>query len=163
MNHVMNESVRNFLGLAALLCAFHDAAATPDPLKYKPSPKYVREYPMAVKDAALSGMHSVLLLENGTIRCTGWNDEGECEPPAGLTDSVQVVAGQGFSAARNAAGKVTTWGKAPAWQEGRKARWLTASRFDLGGILDDGSIWFSDTGPFALAGVNFTRLARSYN
>lgn len=146
MNHAMNESVRVFLGIAALMCALHNAAAIPFNPEFKRAPKCVREYSLAVKDAALGGEHSVLLLENGSLRCTGWNGDGECEPPPGLTGTVQVVAGNRFSAARNAAGKVTTWGKAPVWPEGRTARWIVADNETLGAVLDDGSLWSNSTG-----------------
>ncbi len=73
MDHTMKVSVRDSLGLAALACALQNAAASPPNTEFKPAPRLIREYFLAVKDAALGREHSVLLLENGSLRCTGWN------------------------------------------------------------------------------------------
>lgn len=145
------------------------AAGTPAPAgaspamytrKVKPVPEYRREYRLALKDAAFSDKHSVLLLENGTLRCTGYNGDKECEAPPGLTDLVQVVAGNGFSAARSASGNVFLWGRKMGWPEGRKARSLVVDDDDaFGAILDDGNVWLHEGGIVDTGGAKLTKLS----
>jgi hypothetical protein len=131
------------------------------PRDVKSPPEYVREYRLAVKDAALGEQHSVLLLENGRLRCTGYNADGQCEPPTGLTGVVQVVAGDRFSAARDAAGKVTVWGRGPAGLSGFTALWVATDGKRLGTVLQDGRLWFSDTGLMDTGGAKLAKLVMS--
>lgn len=119
--HAMKARFWKMLVFAVLTGAPLPAGAIPaTPRDVKPPPECLREYRLAVKDAALGVQHSVLLLENGKLRCTGYNGDAECEPPAGLTGAVQVVAGDRFSAALDTAGKVTVWGPRP---DGRVFVW----------------------------------------
>jgi len=54
--------------------------------------------------------HSVLLTTSGTVQCFGANNMGQSTVPAGLTNVVQVAAGDDFSLARKADGTVVEWG-----------------------------------------------------
>ncbi len=87
----MNVSVRKLLCLAALTCAFQDAAAIPFTAEFKPAPKLVREYFLTVKDAALGGEHSVLVLENGKL-IAGFNRN---HPIIGLTKAGSIEGDPG--------------------------------------------------------------------
>lgn len=54
--------------------------------------------------------HKLVVTEDGRVYAWGWNDYGECDVPADLTDVVAVVAGDFHSLALKADGTVVAWG-----------------------------------------------------
>lgn len=55
-------------------------------------------------------IHCLALKADGTVAAWGWNGEGQCDVPAGLSNVVFVAAGNGVSLAIKADGTVTAWG-----------------------------------------------------
>jgi len=56
------------------------------------------------------GAHVLVLKANGTVLAFGLNGEGQCNVPGGLTNVVDIAAGQNHSLALKSDGKVVHWG-----------------------------------------------------
>jgi alpha-tubulin suppressor-like RCC1 family protein len=91
------------------------------PLKLQPPPLTVLAPTPKVVQVAVSVTHACALLDDGTVRCWGTNDEGELgdgtdvsratpEPVVGLQRVVQISVGRGTSCARIADGTARCWG-----------------------------------------------------
>ncbi|HEX2747143.1 MAG TPA: hypothetical protein VHM91_04020 [Verrucomicrobiales bacterium] len=100
-----------------------------------------------VKSFALGKRHTIILFEDGSLRCQGCNLSGECTPPAGLKPALEVTAGEDFSAARLEDGSVVTWGTGvkgvPA---GIRSISIKASDNDLLIVTSEGKVWSTDHG-----------------
>lgn len=70
------------------------------------------ELPGPVRKVSHGATHTLFLLRDGSIFCTGLNDHGQCSIPPGLPPCTDVAAGLGISYAV-AAGKVVAWGLNP--------------------------------------------------
>lgn len=54
--------------------------------------------------------HFVALLNDGTVVAWGYNDEGQCNVPAGLSDVVDISSGYKISVAVKSDGTLVGWG-----------------------------------------------------
>lgn len=61
---------------------------------------------------AAGGFHSVAVLSDGSVAAWGYNTSGQADVPAGLSNVVEVVAGQALSAALSSDGVLLSWGAA---------------------------------------------------
>eukprot|EP01065_Artemidia_motanka_P050419 TRINITY_DN861_c0_g1_i6.p1 TRINITY_DN861_c0_g1~~TRINITY_DN861_c0_g1_i6.p1 ORF type:complete len:413 (+),score=117.57 TRINITY_DN861_c0_g1_i6:63-1241(+) len=57
-----------------------------------------------------SGEHWAAVLDDGTVRCFGSNEKGECDVPSDLRSAVSCACGRGSTAAVCADGSVRWWG-----------------------------------------------------
>eukprot|EP01065_Artemidia_motanka_P047142 TRINITY_DN7310_c0_g1_i4.p1 TRINITY_DN7310_c0_g1~~TRINITY_DN7310_c0_g1_i4.p1 ORF type:complete len:163 (+),score=36.22 TRINITY_DN7310_c0_g1_i4:3-491(+) len=64
----------------------------------------------AVADSA-GGVHCAALLDDGSVRCFGDNDVGQCDVPSGLRDVVSVECGERSTFALHADGRLSWWGR----------------------------------------------------
>eukprot|EP01065_Artemidia_motanka_P047144 TRINITY_DN7310_c0_g1_i6.p1 TRINITY_DN7310_c0_g1~~TRINITY_DN7310_c0_g1_i6.p1 ORF type:complete len:144 (+),score=28.75 TRINITY_DN7310_c0_g1_i6:3-434(+) len=64
----------------------------------------------AVADSA-GGVHCAALLDDGSVRCFGDNDVGQCDVPSGLRDVVSVECGKRSTFALHADGRLSWWGQ----------------------------------------------------
>jgi hypothetical protein len=55
-------------------------------------------------------MHSLAVRPDGTVRCFGWNSQGQSQPTAGLSSVVRVAGGLEHSLALKSDGTVVAWG-----------------------------------------------------
>lgn len=66
--------------------------------------------PTVLKAVSQSATHTLYLLTDGTLRASGKNDMGQLNTPQGLSDVLEVVAGEGFSLAVTKNGSLVGWG-----------------------------------------------------
>lgn len=65
-------------------------------------------YSTSINYSAL--LHTMALLESGTVACWGSNSQGQCAVPPGITDAVGIAAGGQFSLALRSNGTIAAWG-----------------------------------------------------
>lgn len=119
-----------------------------------------------VKQVSVGALHSLYLLDDGTIRAAGSNEFGQSSVPSGLSNVKQVSAGYFFSLALLQDGSVRAWGRNQYGEtnlasiSGSRVTDIAAGGSHAVALLDDGTVrcWgFSEYGqtkvPSGLNGV----------
>ncbi len=118
-------------------------------------------HPQEVVDLASGRWHSCVVLRDRTVRCWGWNYDGQLGDGTrsghnapivvqGLRDIVEVRAGWDFSCARASGGAVHCWGENDYGQLGDGDRHTRATPVSVVGIRDARQITVGETHACAL-------------
>ena len=101
-----------------------------------------------VVQADSSNYHAAVTHSDGTVTCWGYNANGQCDVPVGLTGVFMVVAGDGFTIALKTDGAIVEWGSLPGTAPAISAG-AFISCFDNtpNVLLDDGTVvaWGSNS------------------
>lgn len=118
-------------------------------------------HPQDVVDLSSGRWHSCVVLRDRSVRCWGWNYDGQLgdgtrsghNAPIVVTevrDAVEVRAGWDFSCARTSSGAVQCWGENDYGQLGNGDRHTSASPVAVLGIRDARQITVGETHACAL-------------
>ncbi len=118
-------------------------------------------HPQEVVDLASGRWHSCVVLRDRTVRCWGWNYDGQLGDGTrsghnapivvqGLRDIVEVRAGWDFSCARTSGGAVHCWGENDYGQLGDGDRHTRATPVSVVGVRDARQITVGETHACAL-------------
>ncbi|HEX2751210.1 MAG TPA: hypothetical protein VHM91_24585 [Verrucomicrobiales bacterium] len=97
----------------------------------------------AIKDVCFSEFHCMTLFKDGTVKCSGRNDYGQCEVPPDLRGVKEVYADDFTSVALTGEGRLVYWGlrKALPGGDGLRAKTITGGDAGLVILATDGRVW----------------------
>lgn len=137
----------------------HDAGVVADPPVL--DPEAIEGSPVAVKLAA-GANHDCAVMQDGTVRCWGRNDEGQVGQPKtsirqeyaqtvpGLRDVVGLAAGREHTCAVTRRGAVLCWGVNGNGQFGNQtfvSKWFPDPAAPATDVEGAGPIWIAPSGP----------------